>query len=86
MLPIQFLAGQCNAPIYPLNYDPPCDAVIPRWTFNGESGMCVQIEYAACGQESEEFNVFEDMAECERMCIRRNMTGNYRYDKSCIGG
>ena len=43
----------------------PCEALLPRWFYNAETGQCEQFEYGGClGNE----NNFKTLDECERAC------------------
>ncbi len=43
----------------------PCEAIIPRWYHNADTGRCERFVYGGCGGNA---NNFETLAECERAC------------------
>ena len=44
----------------------PCDNVVPRWYYNGESGQCELFEYGGCEGNA---NNFETKKACEDICV-----------------
>ncbi len=43
----------------------PCDAVVPRWFFNSQSGLCEPFTWGGCGGNA---NNFETLVQCEMAC------------------
>ena len=43
----------------------PCDAVVPRWTYDSSAGECVQFTYGGCEGTDNNFLTQED---CEAVC------------------
>uniref|UniRef100_A0A131Y5D8 Putative serine protease inhibitor n=1 Tax=Ixodes ricinus TaxID=34613 RepID=A0A131Y5D8_IXORI len=48
-----------------------CDAYMPRWFFNVDTGACERFIYGGCGGNANNYLTF---AECERTCLRRDGT------------
>jgi len=47
----------------------PCEAFMPSWFFNGESGMCEEFFYGGCEGNANKFKVKKD---CEQLCPRNS--------------
>jgi len=43
----------------------PCDAVVPRWTYDAELGRCKRFTYGGCGGNA---NNFKTLEACEKAC------------------
>ncbi|CAN8026940.1 unnamed protein product, partial [Ixodes persulcatus] len=52
-----------------------CDAYMPRWFFNVDTGACERFIYGGCGGNANNYLTF---AECERTCLRRAGTRTYK--------
>ncbi len=45
----------------------PCEAYMPRWFFNQDSGQCEQFGWGGCDPNG---NNFDDMDKCEKRCMQ----------------
>ncbi|XP_029822616.2 carboxypeptidase inhibitor SmCI [Ixodes scapularis] len=57
-----------------------CDAYMPRWFFNVDTGACERFIYGGCGGN---LNNYLSSAECERTCLRRAETLDSAYRSGC---
>ena len=64
------MSGTVSGVCRPLYYDSEarCLALIPRWTYDRETGECVEFSYGGCGGSS---NNFESYEACSRKCGSR---------------
>ena len=59
----------CHQPIYPPGFKPTCRLLVNQWTYNAQSGQCVEFEYYPCGEDREGYDVFATKEECVDTCV-----------------
>ncbi|XP_019644562.1 PREDICTED: PI-actitoxin-Axm2a-like isoform X2 [Branchiostoma belcheri] len=47
----------------------PCEALIPRWFYNSQTGQCEQFNWGGCDPND---NNFATLKECRKTCGRKN--------------
>ena len=60
----------CHQPIYPPGYKPTCGLLVNQWTYDAQSGQCVEFEYYPCGEDRDGYDVFSTKEECVNTCQR----------------
>ena len=58
----------CHQPIYPPGYKPMCRLLMNQWTYDAQSGQCVEFEYYPCGEDRDGYDVFATKEECVNTC------------------
>ena len=58
----------CSLP--PMEPGPVCEAIVPKWTFDGVDGICKPYVYGGCRGTA---NLFDTEADCMRRCSKSGM-------------
>ena len=59
----------------PKGVEGPCEAIIPRWTFDKKSGHCEKFIYGGCKGNA---NKFDTKIECQTSCGNKGISLLYK--------